>query len=335
MTLFTERADSTRKTLEEFKDVLLRHLGDDAPRILREDTCVYVVGSGGRGEMSSHSDVDLFVARIGRGPSDIDAFLVRQAIARALFAVGRPDPSQGGDFLKMHTAVSLCERLGTPEDDAVNTFTARMLLLLESQSLVGEVAYDALVSRVLDAYWKDAEGREKEYQPFVLVNDIVRYWRILLLNYVAKNAEKEKELQPPKLTAERALRSHKLRFSRCMTCFSVLASLLVATTSGGVTTADVLTIVKRRPVERLLALGGASKKDPKVEQAIERLLAAYESFLTITDQEKAVLVALFTNKDFASARVKEGREFGDAMFDLLQALGTSGRAKELFRHMVV
>jgi hypothetical protein len=59
------------------------------------------------------------------------------------------------------------------------------------------MAIDRLVDSVLDAYWKDAEGHNEDYQPFVLLNDIVRYWRILLLNHVVKNAEKESELGPP------------------------------------------------------------------------------------------------------------------------------------------
>jgi hypothetical protein len=333
MTIFAERAAKTREKLVGLAASLKQHLGNDAQRILRSDTCVYVVGSGGRGEMSAYSDVDLFVTRLGRDPSDVDALLVRQAIARALFDLELPEPSQGGDFLKMHTAVSLCERLGTPEDDAGNTFTARMLLLLESQLLLGDVAYDALLNTVLDAYWKDAATHSSDYQPFVLVNDIVRYWRILLLNYVAKNAEKERELEQPKREAERGLRSYKLRFSRCMTCFSVLTSLLAATAKGRVTKNDVLTIVKRTPVERLRALEGTADED--TDDRAAKLLVLYESFLTITAQQKGELVASFMDKDFASARVREGREFGDAVFDLLQALARDARSKELFRHMVV
>jgi hypothetical protein len=66
-----------------------------------------------------------------------------------------------------------------------------------------------------------------------------------------------------------------------------------------------------------------------------KLLVLYESFLKTTAQQKGELVTLFMDKDFASARVKEGREFGDAVFGLLQALARDDRAKELFRHMVV
>src|SRR5690606_10940939 len=50
MTKLDEQAAYTRQKLDELRDALRRHLGDDADRILRDDTCIYVVGSGGRGE---------------------------------------------------------------------------------------------------------------------------------------------------------------------------------------------------------------------------------------------------------------------------------------------
>ncbi|MBX3259759.1 MAG: hypothetical protein KF782_08710 [Labilithrix sp.] len=337
MNFFDDRAASTRTTLEHLARRIEDDLGEDAERVLAADTCIYVVGSGGRGEMSRHSDADLFVARVRRDPSDVDAFLVRQAIARALFKLGLPPPSQGGSFLKMHTAEDLRRRLGTPEDDAGNTLTARMLLLLESQPLLGAEAYGVLVNVVLEAYWTDAAARAETFQPFALVNDVVRYWRILLLNYVAKNAEREtlRESQSER-DAQRALRSYKLRFSRCMTCFSVLASLLAVTAEGGVSKEAVLDVIRRTPVERLRALRAASGPSrDRVERHVETLLRLYEQFLKTTDQEKSALLEALKDPELARRRIQEGREFGDAMFELLQGLGHDGRARELFRHMVV
>lgn len=332
MSLLEERAAATDQKLDELAARLRARLGDDAERILRKDTCIYVVGSGGRGEMSRHSDVDLFVARVDRDPSEVDALLVRQAIARALYEMDLPDPSKAGEYLKMHTAASLCERLGTPDDDAVNTFTARMLLLLESQPLLGTEAYETLLSAVIERYWQDVDEHADDYQPFVLVNDIVRYWRILLLNYVAKNFEKEKELKEPQLKAERRSRSYKLRFSRCLTCFSFLAALLATTAKGGLTEQQVVEIVRHTPIERLELV---RERADGAAQQVEKLLQLYTAFLETTDRPKRELVELFRDKDYRAARSKEGREFGDAMFALLEMLARAERGRELFRHMVV
>jgi len=332
VTAFEDRAKYTDTALKNLATALTNNLGSDGARILGTDTCIYVVGSGGRGEMSEHSDVDLFVARIRRPASDVDAFQVLQAITRAFFERGLPDPSQGGDFLRMHTAQSLCERMGTPDDDATNTFTARMLLLLESQPLLGDSAYVGLIEKILDAYWQNVEGHEADYQPYVLVNDVVRYWRILLLNYVAKNAVKELELEQPTRDAERRLRSYKLRFSRCITCFSTLAKLLAVTTAGSVTREHVLETVRQRPTDRLREI---AMLHPRVEPHVTALLERYDAFLARTSASKNELIEQFQNNEFRSARSDEARAYGDAMFELVQTLGSEGRAKDLFRHLVV
>jgi predicted nucleotidyltransferase len=332
VTILADRLASTQKTLQRLGEQVKGAMGEHFHRIFRGDTCIYVVGSGGRGEMSEHSDVDLFVARVERDPSDVDAFQVRSAIAQALYSMSLPDPSQGGEYLKMHTAGTLCARMGTPEDDASNTLTARMLLLLESRPLLGDDAYSRLLDKVLDAYWKDAKGHDADFQPFVLVNDIVRYWRILLLNYVAKLAEKERELDESRRDADRRVRSFKLRFSRCMTCFSALAGLLAATQEGAVSKTRVLEIVKHRPVERLQAVASAGGA---VGGHVDALLFLYERFLLHSGAEKNALIERFTDTSFKNERMREGQEFGNRMFDLLQELGRDGRGKELLRHMLV
>lgn len=327
MNFFIERATTTDHALDALAQSIRTELATDFERVMRK-TCIYVVGSGGRGEMSSHSDVDVFIARVFRDPSEVDAFVLRHALARALDAANRPEPSQGGEFLRMHTVESLRRNLGSPADDASNTFTARMLLLLESRALVGTAAYRELVRSVLDGYWQDVQGHRDDYQPFVLVNDIVRYWRSLLLNYVAKNLAKEHAREDT--SGERRLRSYKLRHSRALTCFSTLAALLALTARGGVRVDDVLSLVELRPLERL-----ARAEGPATAAPLSTLRALYENFLRVTDAPKSELVARFSDSHFARERADEGGAFGDALFDLLLALGHQGRARQLFRHMVV
>jgi len=180
---FEARAASVDLKLGDLAGRLKSHLGVDEQRVLKNDTCIYTVGSGGRGEMSEHRDVDLFVARVHRAPSEVDAFQIRQAITRALFEMGFPEPSQGGGFLKMHTGESLCERMGTRDDDASNSLTARMLLLLESRVLLGENAHGNLVDSVL-------EGRQRPRHRLPTLRACERY-RSLLADSAAELRRQE------------------------------------------------------------------------------------------------------------------------------------------------
>ena len=58
-TILAERRRFTAKRLGDFVQAFDARLAK-CPDGLRPDTCVYVTGSAGRGELSEHSDLDLF-----------------------------------------------------------------------------------------------------------------------------------------------------------------------------------------------------------------------------------------------------------------------------------
>lgn len=331
MSAFERRNKFTNERLAALEHCLLAELGGDRDRLLGTDTAIYVTGSGGRGEMSEHSDVDLFIARTTERQSPVDSFQFHQAVSRTFHALGLPEPSNRGSFLKMHSASSLCGLMGKPVDDTENTLTARMLLLLESAPLASTTtAYDELLTRVLATYWKNRE-HVADYQPLTLVNDIVRYWRTLLLNYVAKNADKE---QAGGLReGDRRYESYKLRFSRCMTCFSMLSYLVALTgTVSSVSEDLVLRAVKTKPVDRLKLV---AERQPEAEALVSKLLTLYEAFLDATNSAKADMRSHFEDTSNKTARSQEAQLFGDTMFELLQQLGQTVRGRYLFRHIVV
>src|SRR6185436_19664407 len=135
-------------------------------------------------------------------PRRIDEVRLQSAVLRALRSQGFEDPSNDANFLKLHGAQTLIERLGEPRDDAENTFTVRMLLLLESRAVLGARAHEELARKALDAYWKNTEGHSENYLPIIFLNDIIRYWRILLLNYESKTASRQRAFDRRKATLE-------------------------------------------------------------------------------------------------------------------------------------
>lgn len=349
--ILRERTTFTERQLSAFADMFRAELGERAPG-LAERTCVVAVGSGGRREMSAASDLDLFLVQAGvEVPSRTDEVLLQSAVIRAQERVGLPPPSNDASFLKLHTAATLRQRLGEPADDIENTFTVRMLLLLESRALFGEPVYERIVDEALDAYWVNAAWHPEDYLPILFVNDVIRYWRNVLLNYEFKNSRKEREQllanrsgAPSEAEAERAkrakaerwLRSYKLRFGRCLTCYATLALLLAearfAETSSGrahVAQAVARQMVQLTPLERLQRV---ALLVPEASTLVEELVERYVTALNVLSTPRDELVDLFSSGEFRRPRLREAELFGDRVFELLQQLG---RGQRLYRYLMV
>lgn len=308
---------------------------------LGDHTCIYATGSCGRGEMGEGSDLDAYIVRVdgGAAPAEASAGL-EAAVEAANAAAGLPPLDGDGKYLKTVSADEVLDLLGEPGDDARGVLTKRMLLLLESRVLAGEAAYGAFIDRVIEAYWQNEERHPHDYLPFVLVNDIVRYWRILLLNHESRLRKKKHDLDrsPPAgdaqqiLLGERRYSSYKLRLPRCLTCFSALTYLLALTRREGahVTKDHVRTMVGLTPLERLGRLSALAGREMG---RVDRLLKVYRSYLERTHAGKqALLVRLREDRAVHEALSREGHEFTRTMFELVQELG---EGRPLHRHMLV
>src|SRR5690242_4482968 len=145
-----------------------------AKKLAGRRACVYATGSFGRGEASEHSDLDLFILGRGRKEkprlSKLDEICIKSDLIRATQKLGIPKFSGDGAYLIHYTVHELIDTLGKRTDDASNTFTARLLLLLESEPLLGSPVYDTAITEVINAYWRDYEGREGNFSPAFLVN---------------------------------------------------------------------------------------------------------------------------------------------------------------------
>jgi predicted nucleotidyltransferase len=157
-----------RRSYTQERIKVLREKLKSAEAIAAAKACVYATGSFGRGEASSHSDLDLFIVgkKNGRrGPDGkegsllkgLDEILIKADLIEVTRELGIPEFSGDGRYLVHYSVHDFTKTLGTPEDDVTNTFTARLLLLLESCSLVEEAVYKEVVEEVIAAYWRDYE----------------------------------------------------------------------------------------------------------------------------------------------------------------------------------
>ncbi|MGA8501610.1 MAG: nucleotidyltransferase domain-containing protein [Candidatus Sulfotelmatobacter sp.] len=299
-----------------------------AEQLCGDTACVYMTGSFGRGEASSHSDLDVFIVGLGTHEtpalSRLNQILVKADLIEANKKLGLPEFSADGEYLTHHTVGELLGTLGKPEDDANNTFTARLLLLLESTPLVGESAYRRIVDDVIASYWRDYQDNKNNFVPAFLANDILRMWRTFCVNYEART-----QSVPAEKRAKRSVKNYKLKHSRLLTCYSGLLYLLaVFSKSGTVSPTDAASMIALSPTERLeWMLSQPELKE--ASQTIRQLIEGYERFLAKTEVSEGELVARFLDKETKKSYSASAFEFGDLVFAVFNAIGRGSRFHRL------
>ncbi len=309
------RREYSERRLQSLRDRL-----ESTETLIGDKGCVFVIGSYGRGEATEHSDLDLFIVgdlnEKARTLPYLEEVCVWADLVRASEGEGLPPFSGDGEWLKHYTTDELLAKLGTREDDVINTFTARLLLLLESRPLLGDGTYASSIDRVIRAYWTDYDDHDDAYMPAFFANDVLRLWRTFCVNYEANT-----QSEPEEEKAKRKLKNYKLKHSRLLTCYSALAYMLgVYDRQGTVHPADITEMVRLTPTARLEHLRGLdehSEAHPALDVALEK----YERFLETTASPPDQLLEEFRDKEKAAHRYQEARELGKAVFNVLKALG--------------
>ncbi|MEX2263074.1 MAG: hypothetical protein WD696_14050 [Bryobacteraceae bacterium] len=297
--------------------------------------CVYATGSFGRCEASQHSDLDLFIVgkSDGKPGSDgkqgsllnrLDEICIKADLIEVTRKLNIPEFSGDGRYLTHYSVHEFTKTLGTPEDDVTNTFTARLLLLLESRPLLGSAVYKEVIEEVVAAYWRDDADHKTDFMPAFLANDILRLWRTFCVNYEART-----ERMPDEEKAKGKLKNYKLKHSRLLTCYSALLYLLALyVRQQTVSRTDAIAMIELTPTERLECL----LNQPDLAHAhnpLSRLLEQYERFLQITNAEEEVLVHTFMDREKSQSYITDAYKFGDVVCEVLSSIGNGNRFHRL------
>ena len=281
------------------------------------DLCIYVTGSYGRLEASLHSDLDLFF--INKGSEDrnrvpattktlLDAHLIRAAKALHL-----PDFSADGKYLSIHYLDDMKTTLGSSDDDFENRFTARLLLLLESQPLYNDDVYQVVLEEIVDSYFRDYQDNRSDFRPLFLINDILRFCRTLCLNYEHRRKPSRDD---PSQQSKNHLLNLKLKFSRLLICHSAVALLSIRPT---IAPEDVLQIVRLSPLERLDEI---ARRKPATTTTVHAMQELYSWFLAFTGRLPSEALECISDPVNRETAFDKGSEFATQMYALIREVAT-------------
>lgn len=282
-----ERLSAKRASLEA-----LRH---------GSETSIVLMGSWGRRELTSGSDDDFMVLVRGR-----PRILVNPTIRSVKKVLDRA-PGKQGVFGRAVFSKKLVNEIGLDKDDNSN-LTRRMLFLLESAPATAASTYRVVREEVLDRYLDDSV---KPYKvPRFLLNDVVRYWRTMCVDFAGKERE-----GPEKW----GLRNAKLRNSRkilfaggllpILDCFRLDVTEMRSFLAGE---------FDQPPTDRI----ARSFLDNRAPDAGARTLGAYDEFVGRLHEEdfRDALENVTRETSSCSPEFDEMRRIGNELEDGLLAL---------------
>ncbi|MBZ5667755.1 MAG: nucleotidyltransferase domain-containing protein [Acidobacteriia bacterium] len=209
--------EQTEKAKADLLTLLQREVGE---KFASEDANLVVFGSLGRAEWIDWlSDLDWTF--LVDGQCKPHHFWIAQGIRDALrteqrqskdgkleFRFAEPGPT--GTFGNMGFSHQLIHLIGGQEDTNKNT-TQRILLLLESLPISEPNAHQRVLKAIIQRYLEEephliAKDRTRFKVPRFLLNDIVRFWRTMAVDFASKQRDRGGEGW--------GLRNAKLRMSR-------------------------------------------------------------------------------------------------------------------------
>lgn len=310
--------EASQKKREELDQLLSANI----PKYTSEDTSLVVFGSLAREEWTSGSDLDW--TYLIDGGANSDHLIIAQEIRRLLEREKdkfKP-PGQTETFGNMAFSHDLIHQIGGQNDTNKNT-TRRILLLLESAPIGKRTeAHERVLRGVINRYLEEDNHRlsadGKTYRvPRFLLNDIVRFWRTMAVDFASKQRDRGGEGW--------GIRNAKLRMSRklifaagLLVCFSAnLDPELQSKISTDNNDIKLQLVDHIRDYVKLtpLAILARSIKQYEVPQSIgEELFGSYAEFLDIVNDQmsRQALEALRAGESRTDATFMRIRKVSEA-----------------------
>jgi hypothetical protein len=317
--------DACAATAEKERDGLTDRLV--AESLVPADCAAIVFGSLARNEATPGSDIDWTL--LVDGQADPQHVAIVHGIRRCIDGLNKKPSGPTAVFGGHAISHDLIHQIGGEADSNRNT-TRRILLLLESRALVdfGDVR-ERVMRHIFRRYLEEDRGYHEVHGlkvrvPRFLLNDVVRFWRTMAVDYAAKRRDRGNEGW--------ALRNFKLRLSRKLIFTAGLAMCLScelrpSPALRAAETADefyeqladfLMDFCNRTPLEVLASF--ASEFD--AFETAGDIFDAYDQFLAILREadKRTALEKMDVDDTAADPLFKETRNIGTAFQDGLSKL---------------
>jgi predicted nucleotidyltransferase len=303
-----------RQTFSQARLSVLSERIEKLPEIQKlPDLCVFATGSYARNEASPHSDIDLFFVHRGEEKTAKVSRLSELRLFARIIDLGEelgfPTFSNDGEYLRLLYLDDMLSMLGGREDDFHNFFTARMLLLLESTPLVNKSLYDDILASIVVAYFRDYPDHAINFRPVFLINDVLRFWKTLCLNYEHRRNKPEDDLLRKRA---QQVKNFKLKFSRLMTCFGTIVA--VCAMPAPIEKEHIVELTHLSPLERFMRATEAVKGLLGLRGEI---LRDYQWFLESTALTTEELHSNFETGESRIELFRRADVFGERVYDAL------------------
>ena len=241
---------------------------------------IFAAGSLGRLDSGDKSDLDVFFTS-SKSVSHIEEIHIFFEIIKIAKELKYPEFSNDGQYLKIFLIddIKSTSVIGSPVDDQENWFTTRMLLLLESQWIFTEDAHKKHLEDILKIYFRDTSSTEP-FRPIFLINDILRFWRTLCLNYEQARHKTTSDTSN-RVSKPWRKKNYNLKFSRMLSIFGTIIPLILV---KDISMSNVVDLCSLSPIHRLVfGLYLMDEKSKNFEMDLNKILSSYNEFLILKE----------------------------------------------------
>jgi len=303
-------------SVETLKELQNRILDSFKAVEFNNDVCLAAVGSYGRLEASDSSDLDYLLIYKGEENERFKFVSFDNKISGILDEMGIKKPSGiGKTFVSPTSLTQLTTNIGGNKDKNQH-LTWRVLMLTESKCLYNPMLYEQILSQIYDHYTKTS--REKKGYPRALINELIRYYRTVAVDYLYKVEEINKPW---------ALRNFKLRHSRKFWFFTNMALILhrfgeLSDTSSDDCYDHLFDEIRLSPIEKIaIVLLENDKKDLIMPFTLyNKFLGIINNSNTREEMSEIDYGSRYESQTFLELRQKSER-FHETLLELLDKFG--------------